>query len=262
MRKLTFENETHWRTKDVQRIVRLAMDKGGADVSEARVVRVLYPKRASKTSKKKKRRTRRKSTGQPTNPSVANIRFCSNVMQTETLTVSNGERRGEKVETEVIIYLPRQGAKKDHPVAMVALAANRAVAGVVDDDSTLLAFSDVYFTANYLAYHFARETLLLYDDKDGALAKLTTDLREMYREISCPEWVDPSKLYIAKYKDPLKDATFQSFIAKKETAIKREETTISRLTGEIASAKRKLKAAEKRKKAAEKSIKDATASRS
>jgi hypothetical protein len=262
MKKLTFENETHWRTKDVQRIVRLAMDAGGADVSEARVVRILYPKKASKVSKKKTRRTRRKSTGEPTNPSVASIRFCAKAMTTGGLTVSDGDRRGEVVETEIVIHLPRQGAKKDHPVAMVALAANRAVAGIVEEDAALLPFSDVYFMANYLAYHFAYEALLLYDDENGALKKKTTDLREFYREISCPEWVDASKLYIAKYKDPLKDATFQSFVKKKEAAIKREQTVVDRLTDEIASAQRKRRAAEKRKKAAEKSLKDATARRS
>jgi hypothetical protein len=141
---------------------------------------------------------------------------------------------------------------------MVALAANAAVAGKVDEDATLLPFSDVYFIANYLAYHFAHETSRLYEDEEGKLSERREVLREHYREVTPPNWADASKLFIAKYKDPLKDATFLDFVQKKETAIKRETTTIERLEKEIKSAQRKLRDARKRKKTAEKAIKSAT----
>lgn len=249
--QITFENETHWRLVDIQRIVRLAMAHADADMSEPRIVRVLYTKKPRKT--KKTGTKRRKPNGNVTNPSVANVNFRSASMMKGDLRVG-----GRKLQTEVVIYLPRRGTKDPHPVAMVALAANAAVAGKVDEDATLLPFSDVYFIVNYLAYQFAHEAGRLYEDEDGEIEKRWKGLRSYFRETTPPGWGDASKLFIAKYKDALKDATYLDFVKKKETAIKREQTTIERLEKEIKSAQRKLRDARKRKKSAEKAIKDAT----
>ena len=253
--QITWGNETHWRTSDIQRIVRLAMAEADADMSESRVVDVVYTKRPPKAPKTPGQpRKRRKSNGISTNPSVVNIIFRS------VSTLSRGDLKvdGKKVITHVTIQLPKRGATNPHPVAMVALAANRAVAGKVDEDATLLAFSDVYFMANYLAYQFAAEAKLTYEDEDGSLDTKSRALRPDFREITPPTWVDPGKLFIAKYKDPLKDAGYLDFVKKKETAIKRETSNIERLEKEIKAGQKKLAAAKRRKKAAERAIKDAT----
>ena len=249
MKALTFENETHWRTSDVQRIVRLAMAEADTGMDEPRVVRVLYPKKPRSTKGTKQKR--RKPNGIVTNPSVANV-----VFRTDLLSETPKDSKDKT--TEIIIYLPRRGSKDPHPVAMVALAANRAVAGKVGEDDTLLPFSDVYFMANYLAYHFASEAWLLYEDENGKLREKWESLRQFYRETSPPAWADPSKLFIAKYRNPLKDATFVAFLKKKRTAIKTETTRIATEKKAVAAAQKRLKDAEKRKKAAEKAIKDAT----
>lgn len=248
--QIEFHNETHWRLTDIQRIVRLAMVEAGADMTESRIVRAIYKKAPPKLKKKPGvPRKRRKSNGISTNPSVGNVMFKSDA------TSMKGK---SGVMTEVTLLLPRRGSKDPHPIAMVALAASHAVAGKVDEDATLLPFSDVYYLVNYLAYQFACEAVLAYEDEDGSLAAKKSALRVWYGEISCPPWADPSKLFIAKYKDPLKDATYQSFVQKKETAIKRETTTIARLEKEIQTAQKNLRAAKRRRKAAEKAIKDAT----
>jgi len=254
MKTLTFENETHWRISDIQRIVRLAMTEADTGMGEPRVVRVLYPKkpRSAKATKGTKRK-RCKPNGIVTNPSVANVVFRTKTLLKDALRVN-----GEEKTTEIIIYLPRRGAKDPHPVAMVALAANRAVAGKVSKDDTLLPFSDVYFIANYLVYHFASEAWQLYEDETGKLKEKWESLRQFYRETTPPSWADPSKLFIAKYRDPLKDATFVAFLKKKRTAIKTETTRIATEKKAVAAAQKRLKDAEKRKKAAEKAIKDAT----
>ena len=255
MRRLTFENETHWRTTDIQRIVRLAMAEADTGMSEPRVVRVLFPKkpRSTKATKGGVKQKRRKPNGIITNPSVANVVFRTKTLLKDALRVN-----GEEKTTEIIIYLPRRGAKDPHPVAMVALAANRAVAGKVSEDDTLLPFSDVYFIANYLVYHFASEAWQLYEDETGKLKEKWESLRQFYRETTPPEWGDPSKLFIAKYRDPLKDATFLAFLRKKRKAIKVETTRIATEKKAVAAAQKRLKDAEKRKKAAEKAITDAT----
>lgn len=258
--QITWVNETHWRTSDIQRIVRLAMAEAGAEPSESRVVQAIYTKPPPKTKKKpsvpawQRKKKRKRKRGYQTKPSVTNITFQS------VSTRPQGDLRfdGKKVMTLVTLHLPKRGSSSPHPVAMVALAANRAVAGKVDEDATLLAFSDVYFMANYLAAQFAAEAVFAYEDEDGSIKAKHEELRGDLREITPPTWADPSKLYIAKYKDPLKDQGYLDFIAKKETAIKRDTTTIARLEKEIKAAERKLRDAKRRKKAAEKAIKDAT----
>ena len=261
MRRLTFENETHWRTTDIQRIVRLAMTEAGVEVSEPRVVRVLYPKKPRKTKKKPTTPTkpvRRRNPVVVSNPSVCNLLVRSNVLTQETVRVRGGERKGEEVTTEITIFLPRRGSKDPHPVAMVALAASRAVAGVVDEDTTLLPFSDVFFLVNNLSYFLAKETAALYDDPDGKLDENRKRLFEDRGEVTPPSWADPSKLYIAKLKDKFKDATFLAFVKKRETYIKRCKSDIKREEKIIADATRRMKKAQQGKKTAELAIRNAT----
>ena len=252
--QITWENETHWRTSDIQRIVRLAMAEADADVGEPRVVTTVYTKAPPKAKKQAgQRRKRRKPSGHSSNPSVANITFHSSATTKDDVKVG-----GQKVTTLVTLHLPRRGSTNPHPVAMVALAANRAVAGKVDEDDTLLAFSDVYFMANYLAYQFAYEASFLYEDENGELVNRWQELRSDFREVTAPTWADPSKLFIAKYRDPLKDATYLAFVKKKRTAIRTETTRIAAAEKVVTAAQKRLRDARKRKKAAEKAIKDAT----
>lgn len=213
-RTLTINNETHWRTTDIRRIVRMAIDAGGADPKLQREVNVKFTRKAQ-------------------------AHFSVKVQD------------GKQIE-RITVRLPRRGSKDPHPVAMVALAASHAVD--VDENTPLLPFSDVYALANYLAHEFAFETWRL-DPSDEP--DWNEELEAVADSVAPPNWGEGEKLYIAKYKDPLKDATYLDFVKKKETAIKREATRIATLEGEIATRQRHLKEAIKRKKKHEKALRDA-----
>jgi len=249
MKKLTFENKTHWRSSDIERIVRMALVAGGADLSEERHVLVVHPKRL-KTVKGAKRQ---RPNGMTINPSVATVTYAKTVVGQPALLGADRE-----VFSLIILRLPRQGSRKPHPNIMVAMAASAAVATHVDSDTTLLPFSDVYTIVNNMAYSAAVETAVNYDydvatEYEEARQRVA-DLHAFFNTPTPPNWGDGSKLFIAKYKDPLKDATYKAFVAKKVTALKREETRISTLKNKIVGLKKQLKDAEGRKKKAEKAL--------
>lgn len=83
-RKLSIDNDTHWKTSDIRRIVRAAIDEAGADLKQKRVVIVKRQPKGSRISYQYKQQT-----GVP----------------------------------HITIYLPRKGPKTLHHNALVALAA-------------------------------------------------------------------------------------------------------------------------------------------
>ena len=144
------------------------------------------------------------------------------------------------------IGLPKRGTKSPHPNAMVALAT----AGV-ESNTTLLAFQDVFWLANFLAWKLS-------SDGNGTGANLLSQQR---RSINPPSW--GRDLYIAKYADPLKDASFVAFAERKEKEIataqgrvdkwdaeqRRVDKNLTRAKRDLAAAKKSLKDAKKRRTA-------------
>lgn len=86
-RTLNIENETHWKTSDIRRIVRAALDEAEADIKRSRLVKVRWQSRGSRVSYR--------VTG-------ANV---------------------DSEETTVEVFLPRKGPKVLHHNALIALAA-------------------------------------------------------------------------------------------------------------------------------------------
>jgi hypothetical protein len=217
---LTIENKTHWRKSDIERIVRAAIKEADADPAESRTVYVAYPDRGM--SRK----------------NVLTCRFKS---------------------SKIDVFMPKRGSRDLHPNVMVALAASRTAAtSGVDKDAKILAVANTYFLANYLAFQFAKEALLDYEDEDGKLKAKLGELNKHKHSINCPTWASPESLFVVQYKDPLLDGTYLSKVAKKRTAIKTAETVILTQEKIIAKAQKTLKNAKARKKAAVKSIKDMT----
>ena len=86
-RTLTFENETHWKTSDVRRIVQAAAAEAQTDPKRRRVVRIRWQIKGSRVSYR----------------------------------VTGVDLNSE--ETKVEIFLPRKGPKALHHNALIALAA-------------------------------------------------------------------------------------------------------------------------------------------
>jgi hypothetical protein len=240
------------------------MEAGHADSTERRVIRIMYTERTPKRGKKKQRKKRKEN--EVSNPSGLYVRFTSSLLLASANKpphkVLGGEFKGEEVATEIGIYMPKRGRRDPHSVAMVALAAEAAVAPHIEEDTKLLDFESTYFLANHLAAKFAEESWRTYEDPDGTLGAAYMELREFRQAGSPPETVPNDKLFIAKYKDPKLDATYRSFVKRKETAIKRETTAIEGLESEINKLRGRLKNAKKRKKLAEKALRDAASRRS
>jgi len=227
MKTLTFENKTHWRTSDFQRLVRAAREAVGYEAPLGIVIE--FGKRKPIPWIKMN-----KVVGHTKRP-VPYQRMAFQVM--------------------------KRGPKDPHPIAMLAMAASYAVKDEVTEDTTLLAFSDVYYLANYFAYLLARhraETEELSDEELGRMQKF----RSNGGEITCPSWIAPEKLFVAKYRDPKKDATYLSFLKKKEVLIKKLDKEIKDLEGLTVRTKKKIATRRRKKSAAEKTIQAAKARRS
>jgi len=230
---LTIDNKTHWRTSDVERIIRDALKVGGGDVSETRLVFINYQK---------------KKNGKGSRVSYVYYR-CEHAQ-----IGSPGNLN---------VYLPKRGPKDTHPNAMVALAASRdmATAGI-SEKTVVLAVSDTYFLANAFAWEFATEAARLYEEEECISNEERKALSVANRSIQCPPWGDSARFFIQKYKDPKKDGTYLDKVEKKKALIKRAEREIATAEHGLASAKKSLKRAKARKKAAEKSLRDMAARRS
>jgi hypothetical protein len=228
---LHINNDTHWRTSDIKRIIQLALSEADADPGEDRKATIRYQKK-----------------GKGSRVSYVYYQV-------------NGTKPGDP--GALCVYLPKRGPKDTHPNAMVALAASRdmATAGV-DQDAVVLAVSDTYFLANAFAFEFAKEAVLLYEDSDGSMANKVSVLAQSRRSINAPSWCSSDKLFVCKYKDPRKDGTYLAFVKKKETAIKAATSRIENLEAEMASLKKKLTSARATKRRAEKALSAAKQRRS
>jgi len=222
MKTLTFTNETHWRTVDFQRLVRAARAAVGF-----------------------------------LGPMKVKIKFCKGGPRPMVALFQDDS----KLYSILTFRMPRRGARDPHPVAMVALAASYAVKSEVGEKTTLLAFSDVYFMANYCAYQLTKFRATHEDLSVAEGARLMV-FRSNAGDINCPDWMAPEKLYVTKYADPKKDASYKDFLKKKELVITNAEEIIANLRHRLDDLNTKLVKVEKRKRAAEKAIKAAKARRS
>jgi hypothetical protein len=222
---LKIENNTHWRSSDIERIIRIAMKRADADSGETRNVGVKYQPKAG----------------------GSRISYIYNRV--------DGAKEGAP--GILRINLPKRGPKRLHPNEMITLAAAADIADAgIAADAAVLAVSDTYFLANALAYEFAKEALVLYEISNE-MQQRYEDLKPNARSVMPPDWCESSKLIVCKYKDPKKDGTYLDFVKKKKAAIKRAETDIAKAEGLLTTAKRKLKSAKDRKRKAEKALKDA-----
>jgi hypothetical protein len=208
-RVLTIENETHWKSSDILRIVRAAIAAAGADPKKKRLISVTW---------------------EDSNKAV---------MSGAIVDASSHIRIG----------LPKRGPKSPHANPMIVLAAS-----AIPVDTTMLAVSESYRIANYLAFAMAYETDI--DDR------LYRQLKDSYMSTNPPSWSNANKLIITKYKDPKKDGTYLSFVARKKKAIARAEADIEREHKAVKAAERRLKSAKARKKKAEKALRVAAERRS
>jgi len=219
---IIIENETHWRTPDIKRLVTAALGAAGADMSRRRTIKVVYNIR-----KRKKKRT--KSSKGPTISFVGKVDYTLSIMTKET---------------RVTLMMPKTGPRDLHSNAMVAIAA----ASAAPTDSALLSPKETFRLAHQLAYSFSGE---------ASAATEQAILRDNFHSSMPPAWCDASKLLICKVKDPLKDGTYLAFVAKKETVVKRAETAIEKEVAAVEAAKRRLKSARDRKKKAEQALRSA-----
>lgn len=229
---MKIENATHWRTSDIKRIVRLALARAGGDTRLTRNVNVDY------LSKRRNGNT-----------SVVRVKL------TGALKIYNGKHQANTI----WIYLPKRGPRDHHsnPMVTLAIATDIADAGFATDD-VVLAASQSYFLANYLAFRFAEERIHLQDE----VAENMRELEDNCRAVMAPSWADSKKLLIAKYRDPLKDGSFLGFMAKKEETIRRAEADMEKIDNEIAKLQDRRKRAVARKTQAAKAIRDAKKRRS
>lgn len=221
---LHVENETHWRTPDIKRLVGVCLDAADVDPDRKRKVTVVYNKK------------RRKA-----------------------VSVVDFEIEIRKKDTLLTIMLPKNGPKDPHSNGMIAIASAVAAPG----PGELLAPSQTFWMAHYLAKEFALEPgALLIEVECDEDTRVTN--RERFNELrrACgsdmpPVWANAADLLICKVIDPKKDGTYLAFIDKKERAIKRAENAIKKEEKAVVSANRRLKDAKERKKKAIKALKDA-----
>lgn len=227
---LTIDNTTHWKSSNVETLVRAAMKEAGAVSAEPRTVRVRYQKKKA----------------------GSRVSFLYSPIT---------ELRKEGV---VELFLPKRGPKDIHPNAMVALAVAADVADSgISKETNVLAVSDTWFLANGLAFQFARESSNNYvETEGGSLRKKREALRPHERSIQCPGWGETRQFFITQYKNPKLDGTYLAMVKKKQSAIKLQETLIAKAEKELKAVQKRLRGAKSRKKAAEKSLKDMAARRS
>jgi len=218
---IIIENETHWRTPDIKRLVTAALEAAGADMSRRRVIKVVYNIR--------KRVGRMKSSKGPTTSSISKVDYTY-------ITTSKG--------VQVTLLMPKIGPKDLHSNAMVAIAAVAAA----PTDATLLSPKETFRLAHRLAYHFSKESSST--TEQGSLL-------DNFHSTMPPAWCDASKLLICKVKDPLKDRTYLAFVAKKEAAVNRAKAAIESELATVEAAKRRLKSARERRKKAEQALRSA-----
>ena len=216
-RTLTTENDTHWKTSDVLRIVRAAIAQAGADPKRSRHIEIRWQTQGSRVSYR----------------------------------VTGAIRGSDK--TTIQVNLPRKGPKKLHSNALIALAA----AGIESDTPMLAVSDSYFLANAFAFELAKERNLLLGtgrhvdpDEKTRAENKVD-ELRDEKRSTAPPSWADAESLIIAKYADPLKDGTFVALKEKKEAEIASAQERIDKWSAEIARAQRNLKRAEKDKKKAE-----------
>ena len=216
-RTLTIENDTHWKTSDVLRIVRGAIAQAEADTKRRRHVKVRWQNQGSRVSYR-----------------------------------ITGAIRGSDL-TNIEIFLPRKGPKKLHSNALIALAA----AGIESDtpmlavsDSYFLANAFAFELAKERCHLAGAGRHADQEERTRAENKVD-ELRSEKRSTAPPSWADAEALIIAKYADPLKDGTFVALKEKKEAEIASAQQRIDKWKSELARATRNLKRAEKDKKKAE-----------
>ncbi len=231
---LTIDNTTHWKSSDIERLIRAAMKEADADPQEPRNVVVRYqkaPKKARKTQPKRKAKPH------------------------GTLLYKQITEHNEVGVLE--LFLPKKGPRDLHPNAMVTLGIATAIADAgIDADTTVLAPSVSFFIANALVYKLAREVSNSYEDPDGKLhAKLVSFVgtRESFQR---PAWGTLDRFFLTKYKDPKLDGTYIDRVKKKKASIKRAETSIGKAEKALKVVQKRLKDAKAKKKAAEKSLRD------
>lgn len=247
---LHIENETHWRTPDIQRLVKAAVVAARADPSRTRRVNVVY--HTKKVAKRKGRKT----------VPVSELGYDCEIKQRVT---------------KITIKMPKNGPKDLHHNPMVAIA----VAASLPADGTVLAPQETFWFANSLAYELCNEPGACEKDVEVSLYGMpgaggepktvlrptfdrehNDDLEKTRGSLDPPAWADASKLLVFKVKDPLKDGTYLDFVKRKTTALKKAETAIEKETATIEAAKRRLKKARDRKKEIERSLKSAKERRS
>lgn len=231
---LTIDNTTHWKSSDIERLIRAAMKEADADPKEPRNVIVRYQKAPKKKTRKQPKR-KAKPHG--------------------TLLY---KRITEHNEIGVLeLFLPKKGPKDLHPNAMVTLAAATAIADAgIDADTTVLAVSVSFFIANALVYRLALEVSNSYEDTDGKLKKKLVSLVGSQESFQRPAWGALDRFFLTKYKDPKLDGTYLDRVKKKKAAIKRAETSIGKAEKALKAAQKWLRDTKAKKKAAEKSLRD------
>ncbi len=158
---LHIDNETHWRSSDIRRLVNACLNAAEADLSRKYKVVVIYNVRHRKLRYKK-------ST------------MALTAISTIDLAVSIWP-----LDTFITIKLPKGGPRNIHSNPMVAIASSAAA----PREGKLLSPSETYRLANNLAFMLSREdpaNILMMDLCDGRKSDMP------------PAWADAAKLLICK----------------------------------------------------------------
>jgi hypothetical protein len=232
------DNETHWRTPDIRRVVKAAFDESGEDPAWPIRVSVIFN---TKRVTKRKRGPRSKKTKATTERPVSQT----------NCTIKRRPRS-----TLITLKLPKNGPKDIHDNSMVAIAAAASARG----EGQILAASHSFFLANFIAFNLTEGRA----DERGQYpsSEKCLELGKMRTSTMPPAWADATKLVICKVKDPKLDGTYLDFVKKKKRAVSHAEVDIERETAVMQKAKRRIASAQKRKKAAEKALQSAAERRS
>jgi hypothetical protein len=213
--KLTIENETHWKSSDILRIVRAARDEAGADPKRYRHVIVKWQKR--------------------------------NASQTSYRYVPVVDSASERRSAEIHIWLPKKGPKVPHPSALVALGA----AGI-DSATPLLAVSDSYFLANALAWEMSRR--VDDQQKEHELATMRRSVNPPPwgdgETLVISKYADPARDgtfvdYVSKKEKAIEKA--QARVDKWETEFERAKRNLAKAKKDLRAEQRSLTDAKKRR---------------
>jgi hypothetical protein len=206
-RTTTYENETHWKTSDVQRIVRAAVAEAGTSPKRQRIVRIKWQVKGSRVSYR--------VTG--ANPSTG--------------------------ETTVDVFLPRKGPKLLHHNALVALAA----AGIDTDTPMLAVSDSYFIANALAYEFAKEATRLGEVDDNAKVQSLAPQKRSTdppswfdATKLVITKYADPGKdgTYVAfKEKKEAEIEAADVLIEKHQATIKKTQSLLNR-------AKRKKKAAQ------------------